>query len=222
MTTRSFTLLVLLVTLTGCVVTYGGFPRARVDSLPKDHAPIPFSYHLELEPGLPPHSGNVIWLAGQRMIPNWYPLFLYVGEAEFLEVRHTLETSGMFSTLSEALGPPEQGSHCDITFILRGASEAAGSIAVVQGVIGGPPLMIFLIWDWIPYYSGEGELEADYRLSKDGVPQKTYQYTIKKKGAGGILLLPFAWLNFFTDDLKDALRATTLQFLIDAQRDGNL
>jgi hypothetical protein len=43
-----------------------------------------------------------------------------------------------------------------------------------------------------------------------------------KKGAGWIVLLPFAWLNFFTNDLKDAVRGATLQFLIDAQRDGNL
>jgi hypothetical protein len=50
---------------------------------------------------------------GRYAILNWYPLFLYVGEAEFLKVRHTLENSGMFSTLSEALGPSEQGSHCD-------------------------------------------------------------------------------------------------------------
>ena len=51
---------------------------------------------------------------------------------------------------------------------------------------------------------------------------QTYRYPITKKGAVWIVLLPFAWVNFFTNDLKDAVRGTTLQFLIDAQRDGNL
>ena len=75
---------------------------------------------------------------------------------------------------------------------------------------------------FIPYYSGEGGLRVQYVLSRDGMSYAAYKYQIKKKGAGGLLLLPLAWLNFFTDDLKDALHATTLQFLIDAHRDGNL
>ena len=33
---------------------------------------------------------------------------------------------------------------------------------------------------------------------------------------------PYAWLNFFTNDLKDAVHGTTLQLLMDAQLDGNL
>jgi len=30
-----------------------------------------------------------------------------------------------------------------------------------------------------------------------------------------------AWLNFFTNDLKDAVRGTTLQLHMDVQRNGN-
>ncbi len=132
----------------------------------------------------------------------------------------------MFSQLSEAPGPPEQGIHCDFTFVLRRPSNAAEMMSVGQGALmgglGGPGLLILFVWDWIPYYSGEGGVDAHFRLFKDGVPQKTYHYEIKKKGVGGILILPFAWVNFFTDDLKEALRKTTLQFLIDAQHDENL
>jgi hypothetical protein len=33
----------------------------------------------------------------------------------------------------------------------------------------------------------------------------------------------FAWLNFFANDPKDAVRGTTIQFhMIEAQRNGNL
>lgn len=31
-----------------------------------------------------------------------------------------------------------------------------------------------------------------------------------------------AWFNFFTNDLKDDVLGTMLQFLIDARRNGNL
>jgi hypothetical protein len=47
-----------------------------------------------------------------------------------------------------------------------------------------------------------------------------YRYPIYKKGVGWIGLLPFAWINYFTTDLADAVEGATLQFLIDAQRDG--
>ena len=47
MRTRSLILLVLLVTLTGCIVTYRDFPNATLESLPKDQEPKPLYYHVE-------------------------------------------------------------------------------------------------------------------------------------------------------------------------------
>jgi hypothetical protein len=42
---HSLILLVLLVTLSGCIVTYQDFPNATLKSLPKDHEPRPrYSY----------------------------------------------------------------------------------------------------------------------------------------------------------------------------------
>ncbi len=43
-----------------------------------------------------------------------------------------------------------------------------------------------------------------------------------RKVQGGSCYFLSPGCNFFTNDLKDAVRGTTLQFLIDAQRDGNL
>ncbi len=40
-------LLVLLVTLSGCIVTYRDFPNTTLESLPKDHVPKPLLYHVE-------------------------------------------------------------------------------------------------------------------------------------------------------------------------------
>ena len=47
MRARTLLLSVLLVTLPGCIVTYRDFPNATLESLPKDHEPKPFYYHVE-------------------------------------------------------------------------------------------------------------------------------------------------------------------------------
>ena len=45
--TPSLILLVLLATLSGCIVTYRDFPNATLESLPKDHEAKPLYYHVE-------------------------------------------------------------------------------------------------------------------------------------------------------------------------------
>jgi hypothetical protein len=221
----------LLITLPGCVVTYGNFPAASFESLPKDHEPKALSYHVNPIPYalFDASSGDLTDQAYSSivivMIPNWYPLAIKdFREAGVREVARTLEASGMFSEL--ILGdasPSDEGTYVNIGFHNHAPSPGAVSTALRQ--TGGCNVLVLCllgVWGAIPHYSDEGGLTVDYHLYKNGTPQHTYQYRIYKKGAGGLLLLPFAWLNFFTDDLKDALRATTLQFLIDAHHDGNL
>ena len=223
--------LLLLITLPGCVVTYGNFPDARFESLPKDHVPTALSYHVNPIPyalfdassgGLTDQVDSSVVVV---IIPNWYPLAMKdFREAGAREVSRTLEASGMFSELilGEA-SPSDKGTYVNIEFHNHDPSPGAVSTALRQTSGCGVTLLCLLgVWGAIPHYSDEGGLTVDYHLYKNRTLQHTYQYRIYKKGAGGLLLLPFAWLNFFTDDLKDALRATTLQFLIDAHRDGNL
>lgn len=146
-------------------------------------------------------------------------------------IGRTLETAGMFPELLAVAEPPEaegdtvpyRNLHIEVLFGVDPPSGWSNFISLIQGVPGIviPPLALAMV-DPIPYYSGQGGLRVLYALYHDGTRQAAYQYAIKKKGWGGILLLPFAWLNLFTDDLKDGLRATTLQFLINAHRDGNL
>jgi hypothetical protein len=223
-------LLFLFITLPGCVVTYGNFPDVSFDSLPKDHEPKALSYYINPIPYTlfdassggptdPADSSAVV-----VVIPNWYPLAMKdFRQAGVREVSRTLQISGMFSEL--ILGdakPSDQGTYLNIDFHIHAPSSGAVSTALRQ--TGGCNVILLCLlgaWGAIPYYSDEGGLTANYHLYKNGTPQHTYQYRIYKKGVGGLLLLPFAWLNFLTDDLTDALRATTFQFLIDAQRDGN-
>ena len=117
------------------------------------------------------------------------------------------------------------GVYCHIDFDVR---DRSGWLTVYEGVnvaalIGSlglfaPAVMV----NALPYYAGEGGTTVVYTLYRDGRLKQTYRYQITKQGAGWIVLLPFAWLNFFTNDLKDAVHGTTLQFLIDAEHDGHL
>ena len=241
MRTRSLILLVLLVTLSGCIVTYRDFPNATLESLPKDREPKPLHYHVEpiitqADP-VPTEereraknesrfgSGMFIFL-----FPGFYasyPQIDPIGQPGYHEVARTLRASGMFSDLNLIDPPnvPDTGVYCYVDFDLRERSPWLNGYLHAQVVAGGATVGILLpavFLNAFPYYAEEGGTMVSYKLYRDGRFKQAYRYPITKKGAGWIVLLPFAWLNFFTNDLKDAVHGATLQFLIDAQRDGNL
>lgn len=77
MRTRSLILLVPLLLLTGCVVTYGNFPDVRADALPKHQVSKPVSYHVGRIPAtlfgefeIPDKDPTMLMV----MFPHWYPL----------------------------------------------------------------------------------------------------------------------------------------------------
>jgi hypothetical protein len=74
----------------------------------------------------------------------------------------------------------------------------------------------------IPFYINEGGWEFSYSVYDRNTLKKTYKYEITSKQFFWLLLLPFSWINFFTYNIEDAVRSTTAQFVIDAQRDGYL
>ena len=236
MKTRNLFLFVLLVTLTGCVVTYRDFPNATLESLPKDHKPKPLYYHVE--PIITLVNADIIekkkegsrQVAGilMALLPGWYaihPQIDPVGQPGYHEVAHTLRASGMFGEMVETASSPNRGVYCDVSFEVR---ERSGWLSAYAGIhygalmFSGGLLAPVVMTNVLPYYAGEGGTTVVYTLYRDGQLTQTYRYPITKQGAGWIVLLPFAWLNFFTNDLKDAVRGTTLQFLIDAYHDGNL
>ena len=109
---------------------------------------------------------------------------------------------------------PETGVYCSIGFEERMPSALWGGADLRAA--------FYIALGFFPYYTGDGGTTVVYTLYPDGQHIQTYRYPFTKKGAGWLVLLPFAWLNYFTTDLKDAVRGATLQFLIDAQRAGNL
>ncbi|HLG19255.1 MAG TPA: hypothetical protein VI895_05500 [Bdellovibrionota bacterium] len=87
-----------------------------------------------------------------------------------------------------------------------------------------------LVWGYIalsfllipPAYSGSSGFIVRYQVYRDAQPVKLYEYEIRRKGLGWIVLLPFAWVNFLTYDEEDAFRVVTNQFFQDGIRDGFL
>ena len=74
----------------------------------------------------------------------------------------------------------------------------------------------------VPWWSSGAGYTVEYLLYIDGKREHSYSYKITKKGVGWIGLLPVTWINLFTQDAKDAFRATAYQFFRDADRDGYL
>ena len=232
--TPSLILLVLLATLSGCIVTYHDFPNATLESLPKDREAKPLYYHVEpiitkLSSEQAKGSSWLITSSIMTVLLGWYALVPQIdpiGQPGYDEVARTLRASGMLSDLIKAPVAPETGVFCHIDFEVRERSSwlinvyAGVNVVALIGSLGlfTPAVMV----NALPYYAGEGGTTVVYTLYRDGQLKQTYRYPITKLGAGWIVLLPFAWLNFFTNDLKDAVHGTTLQFLIDAEHDGQL
>ncbi|MGZ9146090.1 MAG: hypothetical protein ACXW4A_09650 [Nitrospira sp.] len=74
----------------------------------------------------------------------------------------------------------------------------------------------------LPFYINEGGWEFSYSVNHQNVLRKTYKYEITARQLYWILLLPFSWINVFTYSLEDAVKSTTAQFVVDAQREGYL
>jgi hypothetical protein len=234
MRTPSFILLLLMVSLSGCVVTYRDFPNATLESLPKNHEPKPLYYHVEpiltQEVAVKPEQRETMKEVS-RLTAGVFTVFSYlyavipqldpIGQPGYQEVARTLSASGMFSDMIEAPDTPETGVYCDVYFEVRERSSWLSAYGGVQSVLlNAPVINVFVAAGVLPYYAGEGGTTVVYSLYRDGQFKSAYRYPITKQGAGWIVLLPFAWLNFLTNDLKDAVHGSTLQFLIDAHRDG--
>ena len=218
-------LVVLHLLLTGCIVTYRDFPKATRDALPMDHVTKPLFYHVQpVDEAQKEYENRWISALSMIFIPGYYPAQSQIdpfGQPGYRAVGRTLTASGMFSALNEIQSLPKAGLFCKVQF------EPIPPSTVVQyflesqlqfinlGILALIPALTLL-----PYYTDEGGTTVIYSLYQDGQLLKVYRYPIYKKGAGWFALLPFAWINYFTTDLADAVEGATLQFLIDAQRDG--
>jgi hypothetical protein len=85
------------------------------------------------------------------------------------------------------------GVYCYVNFEVRERSAALSANAAFQNVLLHIPFInLFVAAGALPFYAGEGGTTAVCTLYRDGQLKQTYRYSITKKGAGWIVLLPFA------------------------------
>ena len=200
MRARSLICLVLLVTLSGCfIVTYRDFPIVN---------PLPSPY----EPAEPPRCRQTVKFPGGLAKQSASERLLSA------LLQEALKNYGGCSSSS----PVDDNSKGTETEVVVSALEKRTS-SWVSGMSD-----VYLLSGFIfPLYdsgtlSGHGGWELSYSVYDRNVLKKTYNYEITIKVFYWLLVLPFSWINFFTYSFEDAVRSTTAQFVVDAQRDGYL
>ena len=211
MTMLVLLILILLIPLSGCIVTYRDFPVAN--SIPTSdatpvvapcHQTVRFSYGLT---------------GGEGYGSTWGGTYQWTSSGLFSPM-------GMASALQDALQQSASCSSDSVHAFLWPRTD------VVVSVLEKP-----YPWRWygellgrlssntyfvIPFYIDEGGWELSYRVTHRDMLPKTYKYDITARQFYWVLLLPFSWMNVFTNSLDDAVQSTTAQFVADAQRDGYL
>jgi hypothetical protein len=205
MKTASLLLLVLLVSLSGCIVTYRDFPIPRslphmekTSAFPHCHQIVQFSYGLG-------DGGTYQWTYSGAFSPM----------GMVLPLEDALQRYAGCSSSRDFVYPFLQpGTEVVVTvqekpYPWRWYSEYLGWISS----------KLYLVF---PFYINEGGWEFSYSVHHQSGLKKTYKYDITARQFYWILLLPFSWINVFTYSLEDAVQSTTAQFVVDAQREGYL
>ncbi|MEO6306868.1 MAG: hypothetical protein ABIO96_14035 [Nitrospiraceae bacterium] len=225
---RGLLLLILALSSNACIVTYQVEHPATMETsgLPRKDLTLFYS------PPLGPYTPGVSHKVFVSLVPGSYPL-VSTGQGSD-ELDRVLANNDVFVQTTRTLlpNPPDQGLYCSI-LIWAHHSTLGNWLYSTPVESGGLPseallLPIYLVLllqgstALFPWWSSEAGYSVEYILYVDGKRERSYSYEITKKGVGWIGLLPVAWINFFTQDAKDAFRATAYQFFRDADRDGYL
>ena len=210
MAMRNLIFLVLLGTLSGCIVTYRDFPI--VNSLPTmSAAPAPAPCHQTIQ-----FTYGLSGLGSYESTWGGTYQWTYSGVLSPPNVARAMEDAlqriaGCSSDLLNTTWPRmEVMVHVqEKPYPWHWYGELLGRLASVTYFV-------------IPFYIHEGGWEFSYSVHHRDMLEKTYTYDITSRQFYWALLLPFSWMNLFTYSLEDAVQSTTTQFVSDAQRDGYL
>ena len=226
-------LLILALSSNACIVTYQVEQPATMEPLQLPRKDLTLYYSPPLGPYTPGVSHKVL----VSLVPGSYPL-VTTGQGSD-ELERVLASNDVFAHTTRTLlrNPPDQGLYCSILVDAHysalgkwfystpvGTDSKEEAIAQMGKVPFLLPIPLALLLQYstaiFPWWSSGAGYTVQYTLYVDGKPERSYSYEITKKGVGWIGLLPVAWINFFTQDAKDAFRATAYQFFHDADRDG--
>jgi hypothetical protein len=220
-------LLSLAFTSTSCIVTYHGFPPVEPDLKPIHSQNQNLSYLVE--PSMSEGERASERLLRTVYLPGWitdYDDVRWCKTCNTVQVNKSLSADRSLADLFERAFPEAvasqtaSGKHLHVRMSVNYSPAdpyEASYISLVQVFLSAMTLSV------IPVATAK-EYSVSYALHVDGelYPRQLYIHRFRKRTFGGILVLPFVWMNAFTYDEKEALRATLYQFLLDAERDGYL
>lgn len=196
MRTRNLILFVLLVTLSGCE-TFRDFPIVN---------PLPSPY----KPAAPPRCHQTIKFPGGPVMQS-----LWSEKNLSVLLQEALKDYGGCSS-SSPVDFNSKGAETEVVVSVLNKISHPMWYEISTGLVFIGSGGLFPVYRW------QDGWELSYSVYDRYVLKKTYNYEITVKKLLWILLIPFLWIYYFNYSLEDAVRSTTAQFVVDAQRDGYL
>ena len=187
------------VALTSCIITYRDFPQVD-GSAPLSKKNVPIYYDVD---PLDLHAKALLNAGAGYDFP-------YPSRENYEELRRAFTDTHVFSEAIPTSSPPAKGIFCSVEVIHTPQSTLAGGFALAS----------ITLLTLTPAYSASSVDTLQFELYVDKELKKTYRYRVTKVKGTWIILLPFAWINFFTPSRTEAFRAAADQFFLDADRDG--
>ena len=196
---RGILLFLLPIVLWSCHYTgYGDFPMAEAEQQPLPKHEYPVFYEVTYAGKHDPYITRGTQERSARLMREVVE-DLFSGRGSFPNARRVFLTpsEGTFCRVNIQLGKRAlQQSHVAVTYLF----------ALTLTVVPAPKPFAY---------------QLEYALYRDGRLLKTYRYEVEATEYVSPFGFLYAWMNLFVNE-KDVFRATTYQFLIDAERDGYL
>lgn len=215
LSTKVAALGMLVMTLSSCVVTYRTIPESTTENaqLPKKNLRLSYRPAEAVPPIGSPYPVLLIWIGHYPLFPIW--------RCDEYKLLQELVDRGVVREASVELSVPQKGLYYSTTITSEPVSGPLEFLILLdpvailsRGILSIGPVL--------PYYSSHAGHIISYELYIDHELKKSYRYEITKKGVAWVGLLPFAWVNLFTNDQQDACRTALHRFIRDVERDGYL
>lgn len=214
--TRVTVLSMVAMTLSSCVVTYRTIPESTTENaqLPKMNLRLSYRPAEAVPLKGSPYPVFLIWIGHYPLFPVW--------RCNEGNLAQELVDLGVVREAIVELAAPQKGIYYSATITSEPVSGPLEILAVLLDPVAILSRGLLSIGPVLPYYSSHAGHIISYELYIDHELKKSYRYEITKKGVAWIGLLPFAWVNLFTNDQQDACRVALHRFIRDVERDGYL
>lgn len=109
-----------------------------------------------------------------------------------------------------------------------GDAPTSRGVSVDVNAVWVPPSIPAAVYGYVdlsllgllPLYSDSTGYDMQYTVYRDGRLIRIYEYPIRRKVFVWLPVLPFAWVNLFTESESEAFAEVTRRFFFEASRDG--